>query len=122
MSGEFALAGAETDAHQGEFGAAFWVKPLPLFIGYLIIAAFCVVFDNIFSFIESLLKDTSYGLIIQRVYRELMIIGISGFIWIIFDEVEVKIDYQRKSAAKFAEITAFVTAFFFKMHGCGLLT
>ena len=108
-----------SDSH---FGASFWLQSAPLFCGYLAIGAFCVSLNEILNHVDEVTKDSSYQHIVQRIYRELMVTGVTAFTWICIEEVgDLPAHSDWVGALRFADITAFTTALFFCIQGCCIM-
>ena len=85
------------------------------------VGAFCITMNEILNHLDVTTRDTSYQLIVQRIYRELMVTGVTAFIWICIEESGLHVPTDWHGAGRFAELTAFITALFFCIQGCCIM-
>ena len=99
------------------FGQGTSISGWHVFIGFAVVAAYMTVGSEGLNFIENHTTGTSYHLMIQRIYREIMMMGLSSFIWTIVKAAGTVIPEGLYIGLQFADQTAFVMALYFCTQG-----
>mmetsp|Transcript_31475 Transcript_31475/g.58612 ORF Transcript_31475/g.58612 Transcript_31475/m.58612 type:complete len:218 (-) Transcript_31475:4-657(-) len=81
--------------------------------------AVLLIFDTFLEMVEYFAEDAGYNGLLQKMYKEMMIMGcISFFVFIVFNSpLEVEHD-ENYLAFEFAHILLFFLAFFFVLRAC----
>ena len=99
------------------FGHGTSISGWHVFIGFAVVAAYMAVGSEGLNFIENQTTGTSYHLMIQRIYREIMMMGLSSFIWTIVNAAGAVIPEGLYVGLQFADYTAFTMALYFCTQG-----
>eukprot|EP00602_Paraphysomonas_sp_CaronLab_P012718 CAMPEP_0185038098 /NCGR_PEP_ID=MMETSP1103-20130426/33326_1 /TAXON_ID=36769 /ORGANISM="Paraphysomonas bandaiensis, Strain Caron Lab Isolate" /LENGTH=833 /DNA_ID=CAMNT_0027576371 /DNA_START=93 /DNA_END=2591 /DNA_ORIENTATION=+ len=88
-----------------------------LFGAFAMVAAYLTICSEALNSLEIFTLGTSYHLMLQRMYREIMMVGFASFIFTILDQTDVKLSTTFYQAFGFADICCFVMASFFCVQG-----
>jgi hypothetical protein len=88
-----------------------------LLAAYIVVALFAVCFDESFGYLELRFKGTSHQIIIQRIYRTIMVIGLSVLSVKMLEAAQLSPSHSWLLSYEFADICSFFTALFFALHG-----
>jgi len=88
-----------------------------LFGAFAMVAAYLTLCSEALNSLEIFTLGTSYHLMLQRMYREIMMVGFASFVFTILDQTEVKLSTAFYRAFGFADICCFVMASFFCVQG-----
>jgi hypothetical protein len=114
--GHIVVMPASLAAAQSGFSSGLAIAPLELIFAYAVVAIFAVVLDNLSEFAETSFKG-SHRIIIQRIYRTIMVLGCSTVFMKIFIASGVHLSREWSLAYEFADMTSFMTALFFACQG-----
>lgn len=104
------------EAAEGGFSSGLALGGLNLMVAYVIVAAFAVLLDFLFEYVEVNFKG-SHQIIIQRIYRTIMVLGCSAVSMKIFIATGIHPGEEWVLAYEFADMTSFMTALFFACQG-----
>jgi hypothetical protein len=68
------------------FGVGSQLGGAALWIGFCSVAAYLLIFGGLLDKLETLTFGTSYHLMLQRIYRELMMVGFCSFTFTILNK------------------------------------
>ena len=88
-----------------------------LFGAFAMVAAYLTLCSEALNSLEIFTLGTSYHLMLQRMYREIMMVGFASFVFTILDQTEVKLSTAFYRAFGFADICCFVITSFFCVQG-----
>lgn len=88
-----------------------------LLLCFAIVALYMTVCGFSLNRLESLTYGTSYHLMLQRIYREIMMVGLAAFMWTILNATSTHLPGPAYRAFGFADICSFIMAFFFCLQG-----
>jgi Ca2+-binding EF-hand superfamily protein len=103
-------------AAESGFSSGLALSPLSLIVAYAIVAIFAVILDIFTEYLEDHFKG-SHKVIIQRIYRTIMVLGCSTVCMKIFVASGVNLSHEWTLAYEFADMTSFMTALFFACQG-----
>ena len=107
-----------------QFGILGALSPEIGMISFIVVVAFLIFFESITSTIDYL-RDyypASYQMI-QKVYKELMIMGVVSFSVVMFEsQSKYSYDHEWIIAIDFVHILLFFTALFYVVHACFLIS
>ena len=88
-----------------------------LLLAFGVVALYMTVCGACLNNLESLTYGTSYHLMLQRIYREIMMVGLAAFAYTILNATDVDMPISLYRAFGFADICSFIMAFFFCVQG-----
>mmetsp|Transcript_20925 Transcript_20925/g.30153 ORF Transcript_20925/g.30153 Transcript_20925/m.30153 type:complete len:929 (+) Transcript_20925:135-2921(+) len=91
---------------------------LQLFGAFALVAAYLTLCSEGLNVVERMTVGTSYHLMLQRIYREIMMVGFASFAFTIFDHTNVSLQSGFYVAFGFADLCCFVMACVFCFQGC----
>jgi hypothetical protein len=99
------------------FGQGSNLSGWSLFVGFFVVASYMIIGSEGLNFLEDYTHGTSYHLMIQRIYREIMMMGLSSFVWTIIGASGAKIPIPTYLGLQYADYNAFVMSIYFCVQG-----
>ena len=99
------------------FGVGSDLGPTSLWIGFFSVAAYLLLFSGLLDKLETLTVGTSYHLMLQRIYREIMMVGLGSFAFTILNQTSSELPFGLSQAFGFADICCFSMSSFFCLQG-----
>lgn len=99
------------------FGQGSRVDGLHLFCAFLIVAAYLTWCGVALNYLEEYTTGTPYHLMMQRIYREIMMVGIGAFVFTIFNDTGKSLPFDFEPAFGFADVCCFVMSCSFCIYG-----
>lgn len=105
------------DDYTNVFGVGSELGGASLFLGFCCVATYLLIFSGFLNKLEAITLGTSYHLVLQRLYREIMMVGMGSFAFTILNQTQTKLPYGMSDAIGFADICCFTMASFFCLQG-----
>jgi len=115
------MTSVESEAEENGFGTGTRIVPFILLVVYAFVGVFAVGMDEMLNGLEYYAKDTTYQSMMQRIYREVMVMGLSSFVLGIMESGNISLGEDWDLAYYFADQCSFITALFFAFHGFGIM-
>lgn len=84
---------------------------------FALVAACLTLWGNCLNRLEEFTMGTSYQLMLQKIYREIMMVGLGSFVFTILDQSSLNLTSGFYQAFGFADICCFIMACFFCLQG-----
>jgi hypothetical protein len=97
------------------------VRSYKLFITYVVVASFAITLDLILNNLEVYTKGTSYQVMVQRMYRTIMVMGLASYCIGMLQASNISFTLSWQYAYFFADQCSFMTAIFFCLHGVAIM-
>lgn len=95
------------------FGGAAEISSFHMFISFCAVAVCLPLLGQLLNALEQATEGTAYHLMLQRMYREVMMVGCTAFFWTVAAHAELPISAALFHAFQYAEVTCFLIACFF---------
>lgn len=109
--------GDDDDDYAHIFGVGSELGGGSLWIGFFSVAAYLLIFSGLLDKLEKMTFGTSYHLMLQRIYREIMMVGLGSFAFTILNQTNTVLPFGMSQAIGFADICCFAMASFFCLQG-----
>jgi hypothetical protein len=107
----------DDDDYTQIFGVGSELGGVSLLIGFCSVAAYLLTFSGLLDKLEALTSGTSYQLVLQRIYREIMMVGFCSFTFTILNQTNTDLPFGLSKAFGFADICCFAMSSFFCFQG-----
>ena len=107
----------DDDDYAHVFGVGSDLSGASLWIGFFSVAAYLLIFSGLLDKLENVTSGTSYHLMLRRIYREIMMVGLGSFAFTILNQMNAVLPYGMSQAIGFADICCFAMASFFCLQG-----
>ena len=88
-----------------------------LCIGFLLVAIYMTLANTGLNFLEAFTTGTTYNLMLQRMYREMMMMGLSSFVWTIVSASGTPLPVNLLMGFQYADVNAFTMSLYFCFQG-----
>lgn len=93
------------------------ISPYKMFCSFLLVAVCNILWDEIFHVFENISKGSTYQIIIQRIYRNIMVMGIIAFSQNMLASGNVDFPFEYEFAFYFIDQCVFIMAMTFCLQG-----
>ena len=107
----------DDDDYTQIFGVASELGGAALWVGFCSVAAYLLLFGGLLDKLETMTAGTSYHLVLQRIYREIMMVGFCSFTFTILNQTNTELPFGLIKAFGFADICLFAMSSFFCLQG-----
>jgi len=111
------MAESGDDDYTQIFGVGTELGGPPLLLGFTAVALYLLTFSSLLDKLEGLTLGTSYHLVLQRIYREIMMVGFGSFAFTILNQTNTSLPFGLNTAFGFADICCFAMSSFFCLQG-----
>ena len=99
------------------FGVGSDLESEKLVLGFVTVATYLLLFGGLLNQLESVTVGTAYHLLLQRIYREIMMVGFCSFTFTILNQTGTNLPFGLSEAFGFSDINCFVMSSFFCLQG-----
>lgn len=121
MSGDIEINPNSGGAARNGLSTGLSVGSYKLFITYVVVASFAITLDLVLNNLEVYTKGTSYQVMVQRMYRTIMVMGLASYCIGMLEASNISFTVSWQYAYFFADQCSFMTAIFFCLHGVAIM-